>query len=117
MTDNHINYIEFKARDLEITKTFYSQAFGWVFTDYGPTYIAFEESGMAGGFEKWDDPIQNGALIVLYHKDLDSIKAKILNAGGSLTKDIFAFPGGHRFHFQDPSGNEMAIWSDKYGNN
>ncbi len=116
MIDNHINYIELKANDLELTKSFYAQAFGWIFTDYGPTYVSFEASGVAGGFEKWDGPVQNGALIVLYHKDLDNIKGKILNAGGSLAKDIFAFPGGHRFHFLDPSGNELAVWSDRYGN-
>lgn len=113
MKDNHINYVEFKAKDLESIKKFYRQAFGWTFTDYGPTYVAFSESGLEGGFEKTDDEIINGALVVLYHKDLNHIKNKIVESGGKISKAIFSFPGGHRFHFTDPSGNELAVWSDK----
>ncbi len=113
LIDNHINYIEFKAKDLEKTKEFYSKCFDWTFTDYGPTYIAFSESGLKGGFEKTENDIVNSALIVLYHNDLKLIKSKIKTAGGKITKDIFSFPGGRRFHFMDPSGNELAVWSDK----
>lgn len=113
MTNNQINYVEFKANDLEKIKTFYHQAFGWQFTDYGSAYIAFANSGLEGGFEKTDQPIVNGALVVLYHEDLNSIKSKIVQAGGTITIDIFAFPGGRRFHFTDPTGNELAVWSDK----
>jgi len=111
---NHIDYIEFKANDLEQIKKFYKQIFDWEFTDYGPTYIAFNASGVEGGFEKTDKTIVNGALIVLYHLDLDIIKQQIVNFGGVITKEIFSFPGGHRFHFKDPSGNELAVWSDGY---
>ena len=113
MKDNHINYVEFKAHDLEKIKNFYTAVFDWTFTDYGPTYIAFSESGVAGGFEKTENKIVNGALIVLYHKNLDYIKDRIIKASGKITKDIFPFPGGHRFHFVDPPGNELAVWSDK----
>lgn len=111
--DNHINYVEFKARNLEKIKEFYTAAFGWSFTDYGPEYIAFLESGLEGGFEKTEEEIVNGALIVLYHEHLESIKNKIIGANGRITKDIYSFPGGQRFHFIDPSGNELAVWSDK----
>jgi len=111
--DNHINYIEFKAKDLEKIKEFYTTSFDWTFTDYGPTYTAFSESGLEGGFEKTENEIVNGALIVLYHKNLDLIKNKITEAGGKIIKDIFSFPGGSRFHFVDPSENELAVWSDK----
>ncbi|MCF8371587.1 MAG: hypothetical protein K9H64_08185 [Bacteroidales bacterium] len=111
--NNHINYVEFKAQDLEKTKEFYNQAFGWIFTDYGPDYIAFSESGLEGGFERTDYDIVNGALIVVYHQKLDYIKDVIVDAGCEISKDIFAFPGGHRFHFIDPAGNELAVWSDK----
>ena len=111
--NSHINYAEFKATDLEQIKTFYNQAFGWVFTDYGPTYCAFSESGLEGGFEKTEGTIVNGALIVLYHQDLIEIKNRIIEAGGYLSVDIFSFPGGKRFHFTDPSGNELAVWSDQ----
>ncbi len=113
MKNNHIDYIEFKAKDLEITKDFYKNLFGWKFTDYGPTYCSFSESGIAGGFEKTEDTIANGALIVLYHEDLETLKSNIDKIGGEIVKDIFSFPGGKRFHFKDPSGNELAIWSDK----
>ena len=108
-----INYVELQANDLEKTKEFYSSAFGWTFTDFGPTYTAFPESGLEGGFAKTDDPIVNGALVVLYHENLEQIKVRVEQAGGNIAKDIFSFPGGRRFHFTDPSGNELAIWSDK----
>lgn len=113
MENNHINYVEFKAKDLEKIKTFYNKTFGWIFTDYGPTYASFSASGLMGGFEKNESAIINGALIVLYHKDLQFIKNKIIESKGQISKDIFSFPGGHRFHFMDPSGNELAVWSDK----
>lgn len=111
--NNFISYVEFKATDLEKIKTFYHKSFGWNFTDFGPTYVAFNESGLDGGFEKTEDAIVNGALIVLYHQDLVAIKDTIVKAGGNITKDIFSFPGGRRFHFTDPAGNELAVWSDK----
>jgi len=113
LKDNHINYVEFKAKELEKIKEFYIGCFDWTFTDYGPTYASFSESGIYGGFEKTTDEIVNGALVVLYHSNLDSIKNRIIDAKGKISKDIFAFPGGRRFHFTDPSGNELAIWSDK----
>lgn len=113
MKNNHIDYVEFKAADLEKVKSFYNQLFGWKFKDYGPTYTSFSESGIAGGFEKTDGPIANGALVVLYHEDLDTLKSGIIKHGGEISKDIFSFPGGKRFHFKDPSGNELAVWSDK----
>tara|TARA_R110000822_G_scaffold236003_2_gene366726 strand:+ start:576 stop:920 length:345 start_codon:yes stop_codon:yes gene_type:complete len=112
ITNSHINYIELKANDLEAIKEFYSTCFGWSFTDYGPTYIAFSDSGLQGGFEKMDTKIGNGALVVLYHSDLEQIKKTVIKANGTISKDIFSFPGGKRFHFLDPSGNELAIWSE-----
>lgn len=108
--NNHINYVEFKATNLEDIKKFYSTCFAWEFTDYGPNYVAFANSGLEGGFEKTDDPIVNGVLVVLYHKDLDVIKKKIVAAGGKISVDTFSFPGGQRFQFLDPSGNELAVW-------
>jgi predicted enzyme related to lactoylglutathione lyase len=110
--DNHINYIEFKAKDLDDIIKFYSEAFGWTFTSYGENYISFSEGGVAGGFEKTDESITNGVLVILYHSNLQQIKNKVIKSGGQITKDIFSFPGGHRFHFQDPSGNELAVWSE-----
>ncbi len=111
--NNHINYIEFKAKNLEEIKEFYIKTFDWTFTDFGPTYTAFSNSGLDGGFEKSDDEIVNGVLVVLYHKNLETIKDAVIESKGSISKDIFSFPGGRRFHFIDPAGNELAIWSDK----
>jgi predicted enzyme related to lactoylglutathione lyase len=112
MENNHINYIEFKASDLQRIKKFYTTCFNWEFTDYGTDYISFSQSGISGGFEKSEDAVVNGALVVLYHKNLMELKNIISAANGSITKDIFSFPGGKRFHFKDPSGNELAVWSD-----
>ncbi len=110
--NSHINYIEFKAKNLDKIKEFYAKSFNWTFTDYGPTYTSFSESGLGGGFVKTENEIVNGALIVLFHKDLDDIKNRIIKFDGQISKDIFSFPGGRRFHFIDPSGNELAVWSD-----
>lgn len=104
--------IEFKANDLEKVKEFYYKSFDWIFTDYGPNYTAFSESGLEGGFEKTASKIRNGVLVVLYHSNLDLIKHKIIKSGGEISKDVFSFPGGRRFHFIDPCGNELAVWCD-----
>ena len=112
LTNNYINYIEFKANDLPKIKTFYNTAFNWKFTDYGPNYIAFEHSGIAGGFEFSKDKVTHGALVILYHNNLEAIQNKIIQAGGTINIPIFSFPGGRRFHFIDPSGNQLAVWSE-----
>jgi len=111
--DNCIDYIEFSATDLEEIKKFYGSCFSWSFTDYGPEYTSFEDGRMAGGFRKEETNTRNGVLIVLYHVDLEGSKSRIQAAGGSISKDVFSFPGGRRFHFIDPSGNELAVWSDQ----
>lgn len=109
---NTINYIEFKAHDLNTIKTFYSNVFGWKFTDYGDNYSSFSniESGLDGGFEKTTEAIVNGVLVVLYNEDLIKSKQNVIAAGGKISADIFTFPGGSRFQFLDPSGNELAVW-------
>ncbi|MET0048475.1 MAG: VOC family protein [Sedimenticola sp.] len=110
-----INYVEFPAADLQRTKRFFSEAFGWSFQDFGPDYTAFSDQGLDGGFYRADlaSSAANGAaLIVLYSGDLEETQRKIERAGGSIVKPIFAFPGGRRFHFTEPSGNELAVWSD-----
>ena len=107
-----IQYIEFLSRDLEKAKAFYAEAFGWTFTDYGPEYAAFEGTYVDGGFTK-GEPKQGSILIILYSNALESTKEKVEQAEGVITKDIFTFPGGRRFQFTDPDGNELAVWSDK----
>jgi predicted enzyme related to lactoylglutathione lyase len=113
MKDNHIQYIEFQALDLVEMKQFYSSVFGWTFTDYGDDYTAFENSGVSGGFAKVDKVSQGGPLVVLYHQNLDLARDNVIKGGGLISMDIFSFPGGRRFHFTDPSDNELAVWSDK----
>ena len=112
-TNNHIDYVEFKAADLPVIKSFYSAAFGWDFTDYGPSYTAFSSSGLFGGFEESTEPVVNGALVVLYHEQLEACEQRVIEAGGAVVQPIFSFPGGRRFHFKDPAGNVLAVWSDK----
>ena len=109
--EKQIDYIEVPASDIEKTKTFYHSVFGWEFTDYGPDYTSFHDGRMAGGFSK-DLPAGKGVLLVLYSSDLDAIQQNILAAGGRIVKDTFSFPGGRRFHFSDPNGNELAVWSE-----
>jgi hypothetical protein len=110
-----INYVEFPAKNIEVVKDFFTTAFGWSFVDYGPDYTAFSNEGLDGGFFQADvsASTENGsALIVFYSKNLDKTQAKIKGAGGAIIKPIFSFPGGRRFHFSDPNGNEYAVWSD-----
>ena len=112
---NHqrIDYIEFPGTDIPKTKDFYTNVFGWKFTDYGPDYTSFEDGRIAGGFTSANKPGAGGILVVIYASDLAAMEGKVRAAGGSIVKDIFSFPGGRRFHFTDPSGNELAVWSDK----
>lgn len=110
-----INYVEFPAKDIEATKTFFTNAFDWSFTDYGPDYTAFSDQGIDGGFFKSDAVATTelgSALIVFYSKQLEQTQNKVEHAGGHIIKPIFSFPGGRRFHFSDPNGNEYAVWSD-----
>lgn len=110
-----INYVEMPSRDLEATKRFFTDAFGWSFVDYGPEYIALENAGLDGGFFKSDKvaTTSNGSvLVVLYSTDLETTCEKVKLYGGMIVQDIFSFPGGRRFHFTDPNGNEYAVWSE-----
>ena len=111
-----INYVELPASDLSKVKAFFSDAFGWRFVDYGDAYTAFFEAGLDGGFYKAplsSSASNGGALIVLYSADLEDAGKRVEKAGGNIIKPVFEFPGGRRFHFSDPCGNEWAVWSDK----
>jgi len=111
--NGRIDYIEFPAIDVAKTKSFYEQVFGWKFTDYGPDYTSFEDGRISGGFTKEGKVTQGGPLVVIYARDLAATEKKVRDAGGVIVKDAFPFPGGRRFHFADPSGNELAVWSEK----
>jgi len=111
-----INYIEFPANDLDAVQAFYEDAFGWNFTDYGPEYRAFSDDNLGGGFYKSPkhSATENGAaLVVLYARNLKAAQDRVIKVGGTIVTEIFDFPGGQRFQFADPSGNQLAVWSDK----
>lgn len=112
---NKINYIEIPAKNIEATKAFFSEVFGWSFVDYGPDYCSFSAQGVDGGFFKSDLVVStsNGSpLIVLYSNVLEATQDNIKKAGGNIVEPTFSFPGGRRFHFSDPNGNEFAVWSE-----
>ena len=109
--DRRINYIEFTVADIARAKSFYGSAFGWTFTDFGPDYCEFSDGHMSGGFAL-GTARPGGPLVVLYGDDLEEIGPRIIAAGGRIVKATFAFPGGRRFHFVDPDGHELAVWSE-----
>ena len=110
--DGKIDYVELRGRDLPATKSFYGEAFGWTFTDYGPTYAAFGDSGLEGGFQGDAAEASAAPLVVIFATDLEAMLAKVTAAGGEVVRPIFSYPGGRRFHFRDPSGNELAAFTE-----
>jgi predicted enzyme related to lactoylglutathione lyase len=116
MTENNkISYIEIPAKNIEATKRFFAEVFAWSFVDYGPDYCSFSAQGVDGGFYTSDLVVateKGSPLIVLYSSLLEVTQEKIEQAGGKIIKPTFAFPGGRRFHFSDPNGNEYAVWSE-----
>jgi len=115
--NNHekLNYVEFPANNITATKQFFSQVFDWDFVDYGPEYTAFSGQGLDGGFFKADlssTTDKGSALLVFYSNDINETLTKVSNNGGEIVRPIFEFPGGCRFHFTEPSGNEFAVWSE-----
>ena len=108
-----LNYVELPAKNIPETKKFFEDAFGWSFTDFGPDYTAFTDEGLDGGFYKSDlsSLVSIGsALLVLLTEDLEQAQATVELFGGKISTPIFSFPGGSRFHFIEPSGNEFAVW-------
>ena len=112
---NHINYIELPASEIEASKSFFNKVFGWEFADYGPDYCSFVNAGIDGGFYRSGLKAQSelgSVLVVLYSSELETTAKNVEAAGGIMIKPIFSFPGGRRFQFLDPSGNEFAVWSE-----
>jgi len=111
-----LNYVEFPAVNIAATKAFFNTAFGWTFEDFGPEYTAFSNEGLDGGFFKSEHRAltsTGSALLVFYSDAIEDTLDNVTQAGGTVVKSIFEFPGGCRFHFTEPSGNEFAVWSDK----
>ncbi|WP_404401794.1 VOC family protein [Pelagibacterium halotolerans] len=105
-----INYVEFSSSDIGASQAFFKAAFGWSFTDYGPSYQAIDNAGLDGGIAQADGDAVS-PLVILYADDLDAAEAAVTAAGGEITKPQFDFPGGRRFHFREPGGNQLAVWS------
>ena len=111
--DRRIDYIEFSVKSVPDAKRFYGNAFGWTFEDYGPDYASFADGRLSGGFQTAKEVRTGGPLVVIYAANLEAMERGVKQAGGKIVRPIFSFPGGRRFHFADPSGNELAVWSDK----
>lgn len=112
--ERQIDYIEFPATDLPAVKEFYSEVFGWDFVDWGEGYTSFKDGRLSGGFARVEQmPSSAAPLVVIYSAQLETIEEDIKENGGRITRETFSFPGGRRFHFRDPAGNQLAVWSDK----
>lgn len=109
--DRKIDNIEFNVSDIARSKAFYGAAFGWSFTDYGPNYTEFNDGRLTGGFTTGEPVRPGGPLVILYADDLAQAQARLEAAGARISREVFAFPGGRRFHFIDPDGYELAVWS------
>jgi uncharacterized protein len=110
---SRIDYVEMNVADIERSKAFYGKAFGWTFTEYGPTYCEFADGRLKGGFTTNGKPIPGGPLVILYADDLVGTQRRVEAAGGRISKAIFDFPGGQRFHFLDPDDYELAVWTKR----
>lgn len=110
--DRRIDYIEFPVHDPAVAKRFYTEVFGWTCQDWGPDYVSFEDGRLTGGWRGGETPVPGGPLVILYATDLAATEARIVAAGGTITVPTFPFPGGRRFHFRDPCGHDLAVWSD-----
>jgi hypothetical protein len=117
--NQRIDYFEFSVGDIGRSRSFYGGAFGWSFKDYGPSYCEFSDGRLTGGFALGGngspgDRIKGGGpLVILYAGDLAETQRRIEQAGGTVVKPAYSFPGGRRFHFTDPDGYELAVWSEK----
>lgn len=111
VTELSIDYVEFASRDMGRSRAFFEAAFGWRFTAYGPGYVGMDNAGIDGGIEQAEgEPV--APLVILYAQDLDAAEAAAVAAGAVITRPQFDFPGGRRFHFREPGGNELAVRSD-----
>ena len=108
-----INYVEFSSADFAKSRAFFEKAFDWTFINYGPSYAAMSNAGVDGGIDGDQTQGRKAPLIVLKADDLGAAEKAVKAAGGMITKPIFSFPGGKRFHFREPGGNELAVWSEK----
>ena len=108
-----IDYVELPSVTAhELTRGFYARAFGWEFTDYGPNYAATTNGTVDVGLNGQQGDALAAPLPVIRVDDLEAAFDAVANAGGVIARPIFSFPGGRRFHFIDPAGSELAVWSE-----
>ena len=111
--ENRIDYIEIPTIDIDQAKAFFAAMMGWEFQDWGPDYASFSDGRLDGGFRRSEGPAPaSGVLVVFFSKNLERDRDRVVELGGSISQDIFEFPGGRRFHFVDTTGNEYAIWAE-----
>ncbi len=110
MADLKIDYVEFGTGKLVESRAFFARAFGWEFTEYGSDYLGLNNAGIDGGLDSTEGA-SKAPLVILKTDDLEGAQARVEEAGGEIVKEIFSFPGGRRFQFREPGGNEMAVWS------
>lgn len=108
-----IDYLEFPSRDGGATRRFFAAAFDWRFVDYGPAYQGIANAGIDAGIQSAAAEATAAPLAIVRVLDLDAAQQRVEQAGGVLTRPQFDFPGGRRFHFREPGGNEMAVWVAK----
>ena len=112
--ENRIDYVEIPVTDIKEARDFFAAMFGWEFQEWGDDYVSFNDGSLNGGFRRAVEPAsQESVLLVFYSADLERDLERVQTLGASISADIFSFPGGRRFHFIDPTGNEYAIWSDR----
>jgi predicted enzyme related to lactoylglutathione lyase len=104
-----IDYIEFPSSNRAVTSAFLQAAFGWGVTSYGPDYDGIEGAGIDGGVDQSEGRV-GATMAVVRTDDLDDAERRVTAAGGTITRPQFDFPGGRRFHFREPGGNELAVW-------
>ena len=110
--ENRIDYVEIPVTDLNKTRGFFSELFGWSFQEWGDDYMSFNDGRLEGGFRRAEEPAPStGVLLVFYSEDLERDVERVKQLGASISQEIFSFPGGRRFHFVDPAGTEYALWS------
>ena len=107
-----MDYIEFSTGDLAASKKFFTEVFGWNFQDFGETYASFNDGRLRGGFAQIEESVSGGPLVVIHASDLQPVQQQVVASGGTITVEVFEFPGGKRFHFREPGGNELAVWSE-----
>ena len=107
------DYLEFPSSDGSKSRAFFADAFGWHFTSYGPTYDAINDAGIDAGIQSDPAEASGAPLAIIRTTDLEAAERAVVAAGGVITAPAFDFPGGRRFHFREPGGNELAVWIER----